>query len=276
VQGDTTSAFFAGLSSYYLHIKVGHIEAGLRTEDKYRPFPEEINRHLLGPLADFHFAPTQAARDNLLKENVPARKTYITGNTVIDALLSIVEEDYQFRIPALKKIDFSKKVILVTAHRRENFGNPLKEVCQALKMLASRHPEIEIVFPVHPNPNVRGKVCKILGDTKRVTLVPPLDYKDFVQLLKNSYLVLTDSGGIQEEAPSLGKPVLVMREKTERPEAVQAGTAWLVGTKRNNIFKKTSELLTSKVKYQAMANAVNPYGDGKAAKRIVRILSRQL
>jgi UDP-N-acetylglucosamine 2-epimerase (non-hydrolysing) len=274
VQGDTTSAFLAGLAAFYCKIKVGHVEAGLRTYNKYHPFPEEINRHLLSILADFHFAPTEEAKKNLLLENIPTHKIFVTGNTVIDALLSVVEDNYEFNIPELKKIDFTKRLILVTLHRRESFGRPFEEMCFALKELKSKNDAIEVVFPVHLNPNVQKPVNEILKGTNGIHLVPPLDYKNFVQLLKKSYLALTDSGGIQEEAPSLGKPVLVMRETTERPEAVLTGTAVVVGTKRENIITKVDQLLTSKADYNKMANATNPFGDGKAAQRIVKILSK--
>jgi len=272
VQGDTTSAFLAGLAAFYLKIKIGHVEAGLRTGVKSHPFPEEINRHLLGVLSDFHFAPTERAKENLLRENVPSERISVTGNTVIDALLSIVEEDYEFNIPELKKIDFSKRVILVTLHRRESFGKPFEQMCRALREIKSANEDIEIVYPVHLNPNVQKPVNKILNGEDGIHLVPPLDYRNFVQLLKGSYLVLTDSGGIQEEAPSLGKPVLVMRETTERPEAVRAGTAEVVGVNRKNIVARAQRLLDSKADYEKMANTANPFGDGKAAQRIVKLL----
>lgn len=274
VQGDTTSAFLAGLAAFYYKVKVGHIEAGLRTYNKYHPFPEEVNRHLLSVLTDFHFAPTEEAKKNLLLENIPTHKIFVTGNTVIDALLSVVEDNYEFHIPALKKIDFTKRIILVTLHRRESFGKPFEEMCLALKKLKSENGGIEIVYPVHLNPNVQKPVNTILKGKDGIHLVRPLDYKNFVQLLNKSYLVLTDSGGIQEEAPSLGKPVLVMRETTERPEAVLAGTAEVVGTKMENLIAKVNQLLNSKGDYDKMANATNPFGDGKAAQRIVEILSK--
>lgn len=276
VQGDTTSAFLAGLAAFYSKIKVGHIEAGLRTYDKYRPFPEEVNRHLLSVLADFHFAPTDQAKKNLLLENILPDRIFVTGNTVIDALLSVVEDSYEFKTPELKKIDFSKRLILVTLHRRESFGRPFEEMCLALRRLKSENGGIEIVYPVHLNPNVQKPVNRILKGTDGIHLVRPLDYKNFVQLLNKSYLVLTDSGGIQEEAPSLGKPVLVMRETTERPEAVLAGTAEVVGTRMENIIAKVSQLLNSKADYERMANSVNPFGDGKAAQRIAKAILKRL
>ena len=272
VQGDTTSAFLAGLAAFYLRIKIGHVEAGLRTNDKSHPFPEEINRHLLSVLSDFHFAPTERAKDNLLYENVPKEKIFITGNTVIDALLSVLEDHYEFNTPELKEIDFSKRIILVTLHRRESFGRPFEQMCQALREIKSAHEDIEIVYPVHLNPNVQEPVNRILKRQEGIHLIRPLDYKNFVQLLKRCYLVLTDSGGIQEEAPSLGKPVLVLRETTERPEAVWAGTAKVVGTTEEYILAKVNELLNSKEKYNEMSCAVNPFGDGKAARRIIKAL----
>lgn len=276
VQGDTSSAFIGGLASFYNRVKVGHIEAGLRTKDKYQPFPEEINRHLIGVLADLHFAPTKRAKSNLLSENVPENRIFITGNTVIDALLTVIESDYEFKHPALRKINFNNKIILVTVHRRENFGEPLRAICLTLKELAEDCTELEIVLPVHLNPNVRRIVYKVLKNARRINLIPPLDYKNFSQLLKKTYLVLTDSGGIQEEAPSLGIPVLVMRDRTERPEAIEAGTAIVVGTKKEDIRERTLELISNESKYRRMANAVNPYGDGKAAQRIVEILAKEL
>lgn len=272
VQGDTTSAFLAGLAAFYFKIKIGHVEAGLRTYDKFQPFPEEINRHLLSVLSDFNFAPTERAKENLLQESIPPEKVFVTGNTVIDALLSVVEDDYEFDIPELKNVDFAKKVILVTLHRRESFGEPFEGMCQALRGLSLENPGVEIVYPVHLNPHVQDPVNRILKGQDGIHLIRPLDYKNFVQLLKESYLVLTDSGGIQEEAPSLGKPVLVLRETTERPEAVWAGTAEVVGTQTENILARANRLLSSKADYDNMAKAANPFGDGKAAERIVEIL----
>jgi UDP-N-acetylglucosamine 2-epimerase (non-hydrolysing) len=276
VQGDTTSAFLGGLAAYYQKIKVGHIEAGLRTYQKYSPFPEETNRRLLSAIADLHFAPTKKAKDNLLKENIPSGNIFVTGNTVIDALLMIAKNNYQFDNPTLKKLDFTKKIILVTAHRRESFGKPFREMCYAFREIVNSHKDLELIYPVHLNPNVQKPVKHILKNTKRIHLIPPLDYKDFVLLMKKSYLILTDSGGIQEEAPTFHKPVLVMREVTERPEAVQAGTAKVVGTQRKKIVEETSKLLSSEKTYQKMSSTKNPYGDGKAAKRIVQIISEKL
>jgi UDP-N-acetylglucosamine 2-epimerase (non-hydrolysing) len=272
VQGDTTSAFLAALASFYYKIRIAHVEAGLRTNDKFRPFPEEINRHLLSTLADLHFAPTLSAKKNLLKENVPPTSIFVTGNTVIDALYSVVEDNYRFDHPELKSIDFGKKIILVTLHRRESFGQSFENMCRALKQIKIENGGIEIVYPVHLNPNVRNPVQNILKHIPGIHLIQPLDYKNFVQILKRSYLVLTDSGGIQEEAPALGKPVLVLREKTERPEAVKAGTAKLVGTEKENIIKHVNRLLHNQSEYQKMAKARNPFGDGRAAQRIVKII----
>jgi len=275
VQGDTASAFIAGLVAFYLRVKIGHVEAGLRTRNKYSPFPEEANRHLLSVIVDFHFAPTKNARKNLLEEGISPQKIYVTGNTVVDSLLYMVKKCYKSKIPDLKKVDFKKKIILVTAHRRESFGKPFEDICLALKEIVSINPDVEIVYPVHLNPNVQVPVKRILNKTERIHLIAPLDYRNFVLLLKNCYIVLTDSGGIQEEAPSLGKPVLVMREVTERPEAVRAGTAMVVGVNKKNIVRKVNFLLHSQHLYKRMAKAKNPFGDGKAAKRIVKIVLEQ-
>jgi UDP-N-acetylglucosamine 2-epimerase (non-hydrolysing) len=285
VQGDTTTAFVAGLASYYLKIPIGHIEAGLRTYDKYSPFPEEKNRHLLSVLADFHFAPTEWAKSNLLREGIPAEKIWITGNTVIDALQYVVDmqkdadnEKYWNKYFE-EKCDIvlphyinSSKLILVTGHRRENFGKAFENICLALKEIAEKRKDAIIVYPVHLNPNVQKPVRTILNGTPNVHLIEPLEYEPFVFLMNNSYLILTDSGGIQEEAPSLGKPVLVMRKTTERPEGIEAGTVKLVGTDRKSIVSEIMELLDNLLLYEKMSKAVNPYGDGKAAKRIVEIL----
>lgn len=272
VQGDTTTAFAASLAAYYLKIKVGHIEAGLRTKDKYRPFPEEMNRRLVGVIADLHFAPTNKAKENLLREKVDPKTIFVTGNTVIDSLLDITKRNYQFKDPFIKRIISKKKrIILVTAHRRESFGRPLESICEALKEIAISF-DVEIIYPVHLNPNVQDTVKRILSGVKNIHLIEPLEYEPFVHLMKRSYIILTDSGGIQEEAPSLGKPVLVMREVTERPEGIKAGTAKLVGMKKTKIVYEVSKLLNSKATYNKMAKAVNPYGDGRAAKRIAKII----
>lgn len=276
VQGDTTTSFIAGLAAYFLKMPIGHVEAGLRTYDKYHPFPEEINRRLIGAIADMHFAPTKTSFRNLIKENVEKTNIYITGNTVIDALLMTVKRAKNFStlkektsIKQIKAIDFSKKIILVTAHRRESLGKPFESICRAIKKLSESYSDIEIIYPVHLNPNVRKVVNQILKNKDHIHLIPPLEYQSFVELMNKSYIILTDSGGIQEEAPSLGKPVLVMRNCTERPEAIKAGTAKLVGTDEKKIVWEARKLLDSKKEYDKMAYAVNPYGDGKAAKRIV-------
>ncbi len=285
VQGDTTTAFVASLAAYYLKIKIGHVEAGLRTHDKYNPFPEEINRKLVDALCDLWFAPTERAKRNLLQEGVPKGKVFVTGNTVIDALLWMTQQQSAFS--SRKKLEMwfkerygilldEKRVILVTGHRRESFGKDFEDICHGLKEIAERNEDVQLIYPVHLNPNVREPVYRILGSTENIHLIEPLDYALFVFLMNCAYLILTDSGGIQEEAPSLGKPVLVMRKKTERPEAIEAGTAEIVGTEAENIIKATQQLLDNKSKYEKMAKAVNPYGDGKAAERIVEILSQRI
>jgi UDP-N-acetylglucosamine 2-epimerase (non-hydrolysing) len=277
VQGDTSSAFAAALAAYHRKAQVGHIEAGLRTRNKFSPFPEEINRHLVGVLADWHFAPTTVARENLLSERVPAQKIFVTGNTVIDALMEIVDEQYEFEDEALMAIDFrARRVICVTTHRRENFGGPLENIVQALRQIVARFDDVEIVLPVHFNPNVREHVYGALGGVERVHLIDPLSYEPFVQLMARSYLILTDSGGVQEEAPSLGKPVLVLRDTTERPEGIEVGTAKLAGVRSDEIVASTSALLEDRDVYLAMSRKRNPYGDGHAGERIVDILERQL
>ncbi len=269
VHGDTTTTFVAALAAYYRQIPVGHVEAGLRTHNKYSPFPEEMNRHLTGALAEYHFAPTQKSLQNLLQENINIDNIFVTGNTVIDALKATVKENYVFSDPLLNKIDFgSSRVLLVTTHRRENLGEPMRAIYLALKEIVETHPDVEIVFPVHMNPAVRRVVQEVLGNLPRVHLIEPLQYEPFINLMQRCYLVLTDSGGLQEEAPSLGKPVLVLRDTTERPEAVEAGTVKLVGTDRQIVLSVTRELLNNPKAYQSMAEAVNPYGDGLAAKRI--------
>ena len=274
VQGDTTTTFSAGLSAYYVQIPVGHLEAGLRTGNKYNPFPEEMNRRFVDSLSDLHFAATQKAKDNLLHEGFTEDNIHITGNTGIDALLTIIKKKpaSDSHNTQLREVNFEKKIILVTAHRRENHGDPLKNICKALATLANSRNEIEIVYPVHPNPNVFNPVRKALSNIKNVHLIEPMDYCSFVHLMNRSYLILTDSGGIQEEAPSLGKPVLVLRDTTERIEALEAGTAKLVGTHPELIVDETQNLLDNRCEYEKMAKTINPYGDGKAAKRIVKIL----
>ncbi len=273
VHGDTTTTFIGSLAAFYNKISVGHVEAGLRTNDKYFPYPEEINRKLTGVLTDIHFAPTMTNKNNLLKENVNANKIYITGNTVIDAIKTTVREGYVFQNSDLRAIDFSgSRVITVTAHRRENLGEPLKNICQALKHVADTFEDVKIVYPVHLNPAVQSVAREIMGGHSRIHLIDPLDVQDMHNLMDRSYLVMTDSGGLQEEAPSLGKPVLVLRNETERPEAVEAGTVKLAGTDKDKIIDLSCELLSSNKEYQEMAKAVNPYGDGFASSRIAKAL----
>lgn len=273
VHGDTTTTFAGALAAFYEGINVGHVEAGLRTHNKWLPFPEEMNRRLTGSLADIHFAPTKNAKDNLLKEGVKSENIFITGNTVIDALKTTVKRDFSFSVDLLNKIDYdSQKVILVTAHRRENLGEPLKNICNALKKLAEDFPSMSVIYPIHLNPHVRSTAFDILGDQKNVKLVEPLDTDDMHNLMARCHMVVTDSGGLQEEAPSLGKPVIVLRNETERPEAVDAGTVKVVGTDCEQIYEEVKKLWTDKDAYDRMANSVNPYGDGCAAKRIVDYL----
>ena len=271
VQGDTTTVAAVSIAAYYSRINVGHVEAGLRTHDKWQPFPEEINRRIAGVTADFHFAPTRQARQNLLNEGVSHKNIFVTGNPVIDALHWVAQQPHdldKFRLP----LD-SKQLILVTAHRRENFGIPLETICLALRKIAKRYDgKIQIVYPVHMNPNVRRTAYRLLDNIPNISLLPPLDYKSLVHLMKRSILVLTDSGGIQEEGPSLGKPVLGLRETTERPEAVEAGTVRIVGTDMELIVSETSLLLDNSEEFESMAQAVNPYGDGQAAMRIASAL----
>jgi UDP-N-acetylglucosamine 2-epimerase (non-hydrolysing) len=273
VQGDTTTAMTAALGAFYERVKVGHVEAGLRTYDRDNPFPEEVNRVLADQLSDLCFAPTETARRALLKENIPAERVHVTGNTVIDALQTIVARaaDRPTANSRVPYVPAGKRLVLVTAHRRENFGRPLDRICAALKAIAAR-PDVHLVYPVHPNPNVQAPVYAALDGLAGISLVAPLDYLEFASLLGRAHLVLTDSGGVQEEAPGLGVPVLVMREVTERPEAVQAGTARLVGTDTSQIVNAASELLDDPEAHAAMARAVNPFGDGHAAERIVDIL----
>lgn len=273
VHGDTTTTFVGSLAAFYLQIPVGHVEAGLRTGNIYSPFPEEMNRKLTGNIAEIHFAPTATSQANLLREGVGEAGIYVTGNTVIDALKATVSEQYEFSTPELQNVDFSKRVILVTTHRRENLGEPMRQVYMALRQLVEEHADIEVVFPVHKNPKVRQVVDEVLGDLPAVHLIEPLDYEPFINLLNKSFLVMTDSGGLQEEAPSLGKPVLVLRDTTERPEALDAGTVVMVGTDRQRIYQQVKLLLQDQQAYQKMANAVNPYGDGLAAQRIVQALA---
>ncbi|MBP2652691.1 MAG: UDP-N-acetylglucosamine 2-epimerase [Firmicutes bacterium] len=272
VHGDTTTTFVGALAAFYHQVPVGHVEAGLRTWNKYSPFPEEMNRKLTGALADIHFAPTLSSRANLLTEAVDKEKIFVTGNTVIDALIATVNENYQFT-GSLANIDFqSKRVVLVTTHRRENLGERMRHVYQALRDIVTEFSDVEIVFPVHKNPRVRIAVEAELGGVDRVHLIDPLEYQPFANLLARSYLILTDSGGIQEEAPAMGKPVLVLRDTTERPEAIEAGTVKLIGTDKARVYTETKTLLSSNTEYQRMAAACNPYGDGRAAGRIVQYI----
>jgi UDP-N-acetylglucosamine 2-epimerase len=273
-QGDTTTTFAAALAAFYHHSDFGHVEAGLRTGNRYDPFPEEMNRLLTTRLATLHFAPTQDAVDNLLAENVPEAQVFTTGNTVIDALLTVSKVQYTANEPVLDEIlARDGRMILVTAHRRENWGEPMERICRAIEILVDRFPDIYVAFAMHRNPIVRETVTKVLGTVDRVYLIEPPDYVPFVKLEEKCTLVLTDSGGVQEEAPSLGKPVLVMRETTERPEGVDVGTAKLVGTDIDRIVRETAVLLTDTEAYRRMAHAVSPYGDGRAAERIVDAIS---
>jgi len=273
VHGDTTTTFAGALAAFYHQITVGHVEAGLRTYNKLSPYPEEMNRKLTGSIADLHFAPTTTAQGNLLAESVPEATTFITGNTVIDALLATVNSKYKFADEMLANIDYAgKRVILVTTHRRENIGEPMRHVYQALRDIVMEFEDVEIVFPVHRNPLVRQVVDSELGGIERVRLIDPLDYEPFANLLARSYFVLTDSGGVQEEAPALGKPVLVLRDTTERPEAIAAGTVKLIGTDKERVYNEARLLLSNQDEYDRMANACNPYGDGQAARRIVETI----
>ncbi len=275
VHGDTTTTFVAALAAFYAQIPVGHVEAGLRTGNKYSPFPEEINRKLASVLTDLHFAPTETAKYNLLLEGVAPETIFVTGNTVIDALLATVKPDYSFLDPHIQTIlkeGQTSRMILVTTHRRENLGEPMRQIYQALHSTLELFPDTYVIFPVHKNPEVRKVVNEVLGSHPRVKLVEPMDYEPFVNLMARSHLILTDSGGIQEEAPSLGIPVLVVRDTTERPEAVEAGTVSLVGTEYDSVFMELKRLLTDQSAYCKMAMTCNPYGDGCAAARIAKII----
>jgi len=281
VHGDTTTSMATALASFYLKIPVGHVEAGLRTYDINSPFPEELNRQITSRIATFHFAPTKISRQNLLDEKLPDSQIYVTGNTVIDALLSVVETARisDFSDTFLKRMPFLRqdkngipRIILVTGHRRENFGLGFEDICHALSIISSRNPDVQIIYPVHLNPNVKEPVTRILSNLNNVHLIEPMEYLTFIKVMDLSYLILTDSGGIQEEAPSLGKPVLVMRDTTERPEAVESGTVKLVGTNKNEIVKIVNQLLTDSNFYMQMSKAHNPYGDGNAGKIISDIL----
>lgn len=274
VHGDTTTTFVGALAAFYHQIPVGHVEAGLRTRDKYSPYPEEMNRRLTGALTDLHFAPTETARANLLSEGVLPEQIFVTGNTVIDTLLTTVRPDYRFPagMESILTNTTKRRMILVTTHRRENLGEPMRQVYQALRDIIREFPDVVAVFPVHRNPQVRAVVQEELGEIERVHLIDPMDYEPFANLMDQAHIVLTDSGGIQEEAPSLGKPVLVLRDTTERPEAIEAGTVKLIGTSRERVHSELRGLLTDKNEYAHMSEACNPYGDGCAAARIVEIL----
>lgn len=272
VQGDTTTAFAISMAAFLRKIKIAHVDAGLRTNDKYRPFPEEANRRLISHIADLHFAPTEESAENLFSENIDRDTVFVTGNTAIDALIMTARK--KLNAPAVFDRLDGKKLILDTAHRRESFGRPLAGICRALKRIAYNHEDVEIVYPVHLNPNVRKTVHKIIKGVKRIHLTEPLSYEEFVYAMKSSYLILTDSGGIQEEAPSLNKPVLVMREVTERREGVRAGCSRLVGLAPDSIVRHVDKLLGDKKLYNKMASSRNPYGDGKAAQRIAGVLAK--
>ncbi|MFA3183626.1 non-hydrolyzing UDP-N-acetylglucosamine 2-epimerase [Citrobacter freundii] len=285
VHGDTTTTLSASLAAFYAKIKVGHVEAGLRTNDIYSPWPEEGNRQLTGILANYHFAPTQQSEENLLKEGKSQQDIHVTGNTVIDALMYVLQriknqptlkEKIKSKISDQYQLDEKRKIILVTGHRRENFGPGFINICEGLKELAKNNPDIDIVYPVHLNPNVQKPVNEILSYLSNVYLIDPLQYEEFIYMMNESYFIITDSGGIQEEAPSLGKPVLVMRNTTERPEAVKAGTVKLVGTDKNKLIKEAQTLIDNKFEYEKMAQAHNPYGDGKACYRILNIFNKSL
>ena len=274
VHGDTTTTFAGSLAAFYQQIKVGHVEAGLRTFNKYFPFPEEMNRKLTGSLADLHFAPTKGSKENLLREGIKENDIYITGNTVIDAMKHTVEENYIFENDELNNIDFSKKVIMITAHRRENWGEGIQNICIALNKIVEENSDVELVYLVHLNPVVKDVVFERLGGKERIHLLSPLDTKETHNLMNKSFMVMTDSGGLQEEAPHLGKPVLVLRDVTERPEAVEAGTVKLVGTDIDQIVNEANELLRNPEAYLKMSKSINPYGDGIASKRIVEAILR--
>lgn len=281
VHGDTTTTSASALAAFYEKIKVGHVEAGLRTGDIYSPWPEEANRQITGVLANYHFAPTQTSKENLIKENKDEKNIAVTGNTVIDGLflaLDKIENNQELKNKILEnineqyKLNEDRKIILVTGHRRENFGEGFINICEALKTVANQNPNIDIVYPVHLNPNIQKPARELLSNVSNVYLLEPLQYESFIYMMSRSYFIITDSGGVQEEAPSLGKPVLVMRDTTERPEAVEAGTVKLVGTDKETIIKEAQRLLDDKTAYEKMSKAHNPYGDGKACEKIVEFL----
>ncbi|MGG1658661.1 non-hydrolyzing UDP-N-acetylglucosamine 2-epimerase [Brevibacillus sp. NRS-1366] len=269
VHGDTTTTFVASLAAFYNQVAIGHVEAGLRTWDKYSPFPEEMNRQLTGVMADLHFSPTEGSADNLRREAKPQDRIYITGNTAIDALKTTVRDNYMH--PVLDRVA-DHKLVLMTAHRRENLGEPMRQIFRAVRRLVDEHPEIAVVYPVHLNPAVQEVAQELLGDHERISLIEPLDAFDFHNFARRAHLILTDSGGVQEEAPSLGVPVLVLRDTTERPEGIAAGTLKLAGTDEEQVYTMAKELLTDQEAYNAMAHAANPYGDGEASRRIVEAI----
>lgn len=272
VQGDTTTVFAGALVGFYHQVKIGHVEAGLRSGNLFSPYPEEANRKMTGVLTHYHFAPTKEAANNLLMENYPPEKIFITGNTVIDALVQVIDDGYRFEDDFLNSLDYKKKIILLTAHRRENIGEPMVNIFRAIKKVVEENKDIEVVYPIHLNPNVRDIAGSIFGESDRIHIIEPLDYLPFANLINKCYLVITDSGGIQEEAPTLGKPVLVVRKETERPEGIEAGTAKLAGILEEDIYRMVSELIRDREIYDKMANAVNPYGDGRSAEKIRDIL----
>ncbi len=273
VQGDTTTVFAGALAAFYQRVKVGHVEAGLRSGNIYSPYPEEANRKLTGIITEYHFAPTERNVENLLKEGYSEEKIYITGNTVIDALKYTIQDDYVFENDLLNKLDFEKnRIILLTSHRRENIGKPMENIFTAIKDIVQKYEDVQVVFPIHLNPKVREIAEKVLDGNNRIHIIEPLEYEPFTNLMNKVHLVVTDSGGLQEEAPTLGKPVLVVREETERPEGIESGTAKLMGTSYEKLYSELEKLLSDKEEYNLMTKAVNPYGDGFAAKRIVDIL----
>jgi len=277
VQGDTTSAFIGALAAYYHKIPVGHVEAGLRSFDKYQPFPEELNRVFVGKIADWHFAPTWGAEKNLLAENISKKKIFVTGNTVVDALKSVYGRLDLKRCPlAAKLINQKKCIVLATTHRRENFGKPLEEICRSFNALTRKYPHIEILFLVHKNPQVQKTVYRLLSKNRKIHLIPPADYLEFLTMMKFAHLIISDSGGVQEEAPTFKKPVLVLRNVTERPEGVDLGVAKLVGSDFKEIVRESSRLLESRKEYKKMVSGKNPYGDGLASRRILNILAKGL
>lgn len=272
VHGDTTTTFAGGLAAFYNQVSIGHVEAGLRTYDKYSPFPEEMNRQMVDCMTDMFFAPTELSKDNLLKQNIPEEKIYITGNTAIDAMSTTVDENYKHEV-----LDWvgNDRMILLTAHRRENLGEPMRNIFKAIKRVVDEINDIKVVYPIHLNPKVREVANEVFGETERIKLIEPLEVFDFHNFQNKSYIILTDSGGIQEEAPSLGKPVLVLRDTTERPEGIAAGTLKLVGTNEDVVYKETIKLLTDKAEYEVMSKASNPYGDGHASERIADAIVRK-